>query len=67
MSSTNQGAAIARQLSSLGMFKWIAGEGAMELGPDWDEFSKVCYPAFPFSIGGRGRIDDSKSSSGSGE
>ena len=47
----NQGAAIARQLSSLGMFEWIAGEGAMELGPDWDEFSKsLATPPFPFSI-----------------
>ena len=47
----NQGAAIARQLSSLGMFKWIAGEGALELGPDWDEFSKnLATPPFPFSI-----------------
>ena len=47
----NQGAAIARQLSSLGMFEWIAGEGAMELGPDWDEFSdSLATPPFPFSI-----------------
>ncbi|MDB4475658.1 alpha/beta hydrolase [Pirellulales bacterium] len=47
----NQGAAIARQLSSLGMFEWIAGEGAMELGPDWDEFSEsLAIPPFPFSI-----------------
>ena len=47
----NQGAAIARQLSSLGMFKWIAGEGAMELGPDWDGFSEsLATPPFPFSI-----------------
>jgi len=47
----NQGAAIARQLSSLGMFEWIAGEGAMELGPDWDEFSEsLATPPFPFSI-----------------
>ena len=47
----NQGAAIARQLSSLGMFEWIAGGGAMELGPDWDEFSEnLATPPFPFSI-----------------
>ena len=47
----NQGAAIARQLSSLGMFEWIAGEGAMELGPDWDKFSEsLATPPFPFSI-----------------
>ena len=47
----NQGAAIARQLSSLGMFEWIAGEGAMELGPDWDELSEsLAIPPFPFSI-----------------
>ena len=47
----NQGAAIARQLSSLGMFEWIAGEGAMELGPDWDGFSEsLATPPFPFSI-----------------
>ena len=47
----NQGAAIARQLSSLGMFEWIAGEGAMELGPDWNEFSEsLATPPFPFSI-----------------
>ncbi len=47
----NQGAAIARQLSSLGMFELIAGEGAMELGPDWDEFSEsLATPPFPFSI-----------------
>ena len=47
----NQGAAIARQLSSLGMFKWIAGEGAMELGPDWNELSEsLAIPPFPFSI-----------------
>ncbi len=47
----NQGAAIARQLSSLGMFEWIAGKGAMELGPDWDEFSEsLATPPFPFSI-----------------
>lgn len=47
----NQGAAIARQLSSLGMFEWIAGEGAIELGPDWDELSEsLAIPPFPFSI-----------------
>ena len=47
----NQGAAIARQLSSLGLFEWIAGEGAMELGPDWNEFSEsLATPPFPFSI-----------------
>ena len=47
----NQGAAIARQLSSLGMFELIAGKGAMELGPDWDGFSEsLATPPFPFSI-----------------
>ncbi len=47
----NQGAAIARQLSSLGMFEWVAGKGAMELGPNWEEFSEsLATPPFPFSI-----------------
>ena len=36
--------------SSLGMFEWIAGGGAMELGPDWDEFRKPRNASFPFSI-----------------
>lgn len=47
----NQGAAIARQLSSLGVFELIAGKGALELGPDWDGFSEsLATPPFPFSI-----------------
>ncbi|MEM8734806.1 MAG: alpha/beta hydrolase family protein, partial [Planctomycetota bacterium] len=47
----NQGASIARQLSKIGLFEWITGEGGMELGPKWQEFeSKLATPHCEFGI-----------------
>ncbi len=47
----NQGSTIARYLSSVGLFEQIAGEGAMELGPKWEQFVKsLATPPFPFLI-----------------
>ncbi|MCA9192532.1 MAG: alpha/beta hydrolase [Planctomycetales bacterium] len=47
----NQGAAIARQLSKIGLFEFITGQGGMELGPKWTEFeSSLAVPHCPFAI-----------------
>ena len=47
----NQGSTIARCLSSFRLFEQIAGEGAMELGPKWEQFVKsLATPPFPFLI-----------------
>lgn len=47
----NQGAAIARRLAVTGVFGWIAGPGAMELGARWaDVEEKLATPPFPFAI-----------------
>lgn len=47
----NQGASIARRLGPTGVFGWVAGPGAMELGAKWDEVeSKLATPPFPFAI-----------------
>ncbi len=55
----NQGAAIARQLSKTGVFKFVSGQGGMELGPEWEELSKrLGKPQCPFGIIA-GRLSDS--------
>lgn len=47
----NQGAAIARRLGVTGVFGWIAGPGAMELGTRWEDIEpKLATPPFPFAI-----------------
>lgn len=47
----NNGAMIAKRLGSTGVFGWVAGPGALELGPNWDDVaSKLDTPAFPFAI-----------------
>lgn len=47
----NQGAAIARQLSKTGVFGWLAGQGAVQLGPGWQELEKnLVAPKCPFGI-----------------
>jgi len=47
----NQGAMIARQLARTGVFGWIAGPGAMQLGPHWDRIEpKLGIPPCPFAI-----------------
>ena len=47
----NQGASIARQLAKTGMFGWVAGEGALELGQKWHELEKnLATPPCPFGI-----------------
>ncbi len=47
----NQGAAIARRLGPTGVFGWVAGPGAMELGPRWaDVQANLATPPFPFAI-----------------
>ncbi len=47
----NQGAAIARRLGPTGVFEWIAGPGAMELGSRWaDVEASLATPPFPFAI-----------------
>ncbi|MFN3189258.1 MAG: esterase/lipase family protein [Aureliella sp.] len=47
----NQGASIARQLSKIGLFEWITGEGGMELGPKWEEFEgRLATPHCEFGI-----------------
>lgn len=47
----NQGADIAKQLSRLGLFEIVTGQGGMELGPAWDEFKDhLATPPFPFLI-----------------
>ena len=53
----NNGATIAKRLGKTGVFGWIAGPGAMELGEDWDEIeSTLATPPFPFAIVA-GRVD----------
>lgn len=48
----NQGAMIARRLATIGVFEWVAGPGAMELGPRWSDVqSNLATPPFPFAIG----------------
>lgn len=47
----NQGASIARQLSKIGIFELTIGQGAMELGPRWEELSaRLATPPCPFGI-----------------
>jgi pimeloyl-ACP methyl ester carboxylesterase len=47
----NQGAAIARQLSKVDLYKWVTGPGGMELGPHWETIeSKLAEPRCPFGI-----------------
>jgi len=47
----NQGAAIARRLGATGVFEWVAGPGAMELGTRWEDVeSKLATPPFPFAV-----------------
>lgn len=47
----NQGAMIAKRLSRTGVFGWVTGQGAMELGPKWESLEqKLATPAFPFAI-----------------
>lgn len=54
----NQGASIARQLSKVGLFEWVAGEGGLELGPKWEQFeSKLAIPHCAFGIIA-GRLSD---------
>lgn len=55
----NQGASIARQLARTGVFGWVAGEGALELGKNWRELErKLATPPCPFGIIA-GRLSDS--------
>lgn len=47
----NQGASMARQLSRVGLFRWITGTSGMELGPEWQAFeAKLATPHCPFGI-----------------
>ena len=47
----NQGALIAKRLARTGVFGWITGQGAIELGPKWDALEKkLATPSFPFAI-----------------
>ena len=47
----NQGASIARQLARTGVFGWVAGEGALELGKKWHELDvRLATPPCPFGI-----------------
>lgn len=47
----NQGASLARQLARTGVFGWVAGEGALELGKKWHAFEgKLATPPCPFGI-----------------
>lgn len=47
----NNGASIARRLSSTGVFEWVAGPGAMELGSRWESVVEtLAVPKFPFAI-----------------
>ncbi len=55
----NNGAAIARQLSKTGVFALVGGDGAMELGKNWDLVKdKLATPTCPFMIVA-GRLDES--------
>ncbi|MBL6714160.1 MAG: alpha/beta hydrolase [Pirellulales bacterium] len=47
----NNGAAIARQLSKVPPYEWIAGKGGVELGAEWEAFeAKLATPTCPFGI-----------------
>ena len=47
----NQGAAIARQLAKLPAYKLVAGQGGLELGPEWEQLqAKLATPSCPFGI-----------------
>lgn len=47
----NQGSAIARHLSNVGLFEWITGQSGQQLGAKWDEFaSHLATPPCPFGI-----------------
>jgi hypothetical protein len=47
----NRGASIARQLARTGVFGWVAGEGGLELGPNWERFeAQLAIPPCPFGI-----------------
>ena len=47
----NQGAAIARQLAKVAAYGWIAGQGGLELGPQWDVLEpKLAVPRCPVGI-----------------
>ena len=55
----NHGAAIARNLSRLGLFELITGKGGMELGPDWEHLeTRLATPPCPFAIVA-GRLESS--------
>ncbi len=47
----NQGAAIARQLAKVEAYGWIAGQGGLELGPQWEALEpKLAVPRCPVGI-----------------
>ena len=47
----NQGASIARQLARTGVFGFVAGEGALELGKKWNELEqRLATPPCAFGI-----------------
>ena len=47
----NQGAAIARRMAPTKLYGWITGTGGLELGPEWEAFSKrLSTPKCPFLI-----------------
>jgi len=47
----NQGAMIAKRLAQTKVFEFVAGPGAMELGPHWDTVeAKLGTPPCPFAI-----------------
>jgi alpha-beta hydrolase superfamily lysophospholipase len=47
----NQGAMIAKRLAQTKIFEWVAGVGAMELGPRWEMIQeKLGTPPCPFAI-----------------
>jgi len=47
----NQGAAIARQLAKLPAYGLVAGQGGLELGPEWQQLrAKLATPRCPFGI-----------------
>ncbi len=56
----NQGAAIARRLGKLGLFKFVTGPGGMELGVEWKAFAdRLAVPPFPFAIIAGSRAESS--------
>jgi hypothetical protein len=47
----NQGAAIARQLAKMPVYGWLAGQGGLELGPDWKQLEqRLGVPPCPVGI-----------------